>query len=72
MGHLILSRKRGERVNIGDNVQVEVVDILHNKVRLAFTADKAITILRTELLCSLCNGTHKPGPCEHGGEGGGA
>lgn len=46
---LVLSRKVGERIMIGDDVSVQVVRIRDGQVRLAFEAPRHVTILRTEL-----------------------
>lgn len=46
---LVLSRKFGERVLIGDNVVVTVVRIGPNSVRLGIQAPKEMNILRDEL-----------------------
>lgn len=46
---LVLSRKNGESVLIGDNIEVMVVDIRGDKVRLAFTAPPEIQIHRQEV-----------------------
>lgn len=47
---LVLSRKLGERVFIGDNVILTVVSIdARGHVRLGFQAPKEVEILREEL-----------------------
>ena len=51
---LVLSRKNGEKVHIGDNVQVTVVAIQGNRVKLAFTAPQHVQIQRTELRERAC------------------
>lgn len=47
---LILQRKAGESLMIGDNVSISVVSIESNRVRLAISAPGDIPILRSELL----------------------
>ena len=47
---LILRRKSGESIVIGDNITLTVLDINEGSVRLAIDAPKEITILRSELL----------------------
>jgi carbon storage regulator CsrA len=46
---LVLGRKSGERVWVGNDVCVEVVSIRGNKVRLAFHAHPSVPILRSEV-----------------------
>lgn len=47
---LILQRKPGEEFLIGDNVTVSVVSVEGNRVRLAISAPREVTILRKELV----------------------
>lgn len=58
---LVLSRKAGERIQIGDNVFVTVVRIGHNSVRIGIDAPKDVEIVRTEIF--YANETN------HGGSG---
>ena len=46
---LVLSRKRGERIVIGPNIELTVVDIRGNKVRLAVDAPRDVSIHRQEI-----------------------
>jgi len=46
---LVVSRRKGERVFIGDNVVVQVVDIDRGKIRLGIEAPPEVEILREEL-----------------------
>lgn len=47
---LVLSRKVSERVAIGDDIWVTVVDIQGDRVRLGFTAPRGLPIVREEVL----------------------
>lgn len=47
---LILRRKAGESLMIGDEVKLTVVDVYEGGVRLAIDAPRSITILRSELI----------------------
>ena len=47
---LILQRRPGESLRIGEEIEVTVVAIEGGKVRLAITAPKDVTILRSELI----------------------
>jgi carbon storage regulator len=46
---LVLSRQRDETIVIGDNIEVTVVDIRGDKVRLGITAPKEIPVHRKEI-----------------------
>lgn len=46
---LVLSRKVGERIHIGDDVFVEVRRVAGNRVTLAVSAPRDVRILRGEL-----------------------
>jgi carbon storage regulator len=46
---LVLSRKRGERIVIGPNIELTVVDIHENKVRLAIDAPRDVSVHRQEI-----------------------
>lgn len=46
---LCLSRKKDERIMIGDTITILVVEIRGDKVRLAIDAPKDITIHREEV-----------------------
>jgi carbon storage regulator len=46
---LVLSRRVGEEIVIGDNIRVTVVAIRGNQVRLGFTAPPDVSIQRDEL-----------------------
>lgn len=47
---LVLSRKIGERIHIGNDVFVEVRRVAGNRVTLAISAPKSVRILRGELM----------------------
>ena len=50
---LVLTRRKGERIAIGDHILLTVVGIQGNKVRLGISAPDAVTILREEARCKL-------------------
>jgi len=47
---LVLSRKHGERIHIGDDIFIEVRRVSGNRVTLAVNAPKELRVLRGELL----------------------
>lgn len=47
---LVLSRKKGEKLLIGDEVEITVVEIEGDRVKLGINAPKGVKILRAELL----------------------
>lgn len=61
---LVLSRKLGEKIYIGDNICITVVDIDRGKIRLGIEAPRDVSIMRAELLPSndgaLDRGRHHP------------
>ena len=46
---LVLSRQKDESIIIGDNVEVTIVDVRGDKVRLGITAPKEIPVHRREV-----------------------
>lgn len=50
---LVLSRKPGEGIRIGDDVEVRVLGIRGHEVRLGFTAPAAVSIHRQEIYCRI-------------------
>jgi carbon storage regulator len=58
---LVLSRKLGEKIFIGDDVTITVVDIDRGKIRLGIEAPRDLPIYRQELL------PHDQGPASVNG-----
>ena len=50
---LVLTRRRGERVLIGEDIHVTVVEVWGNQVRLGIHAPKDVRIVRDDLLQKL-------------------
>ena len=59
---LVLSRKSTERIQIGDNVVVTVLDIRGSIVRIGIDAPKEVHVLRSELKEVLPCGPSDVGP----------
>lgn len=47
---LVLSRKIGEKIHVGDSITVEVRRVAGNRVSLAIEAPRHVRVLRGELL----------------------
>jgi carbon storage regulator len=50
---LVLTRKRGERVLIGDDIIITVIDVRGEGVRIGFEAPKGIPIQRHEVVAAV-------------------
>ena len=50
---LILTRKLGERINIGDNIIITLVEIKGHQIKLGIDAPKNIAIHRHEIYESI-------------------
>jgi carbon storage regulator len=50
---LVLSRQRDESIMIGDLIEVTVVDIMGDKVRLGITAPSKVAVHRKEVWLAL-------------------
>jgi carbon storage regulator len=46
---LVLTRKQGEQIIIGENIRITVLAVEGNRVRLGLTAPDDVSILRVEL-----------------------
>ena len=66
---LVLTRRPGEKVVIGDGITVTVVEVRGNRVRVGIEAPGQVRILRGELACrqgepAACDGRAAPArPC---------
>lgn len=50
---LVLSRKVGEKVVIGGDITVTVIEVRGDKVRLGFLAPKDVTVNREEVQAAI-------------------
>ena len=46
---LVLSRRKDESIIIGDDVEITIVDVRGDKVRLGITAPKSVSVHRKEI-----------------------
>ena len=54
---LILTRRSGESINIGDDIIVKVIEISGNHVRIGIAAPDDVIILRDELEANTTRGS---------------
>jgi carbon storage regulator len=47
---LVISRKEDQKIKIGDDIEIVIVSIDKNQVKIGINAPKEIQILRSELL----------------------
>ena len=52
---LVLSRKIGQRIVIGEDIEVTVVEVRRDRVKLAFQAPPSVSIHREEIMRRISN-----------------
>lgn len=59
---LVLSRKKNETIKIGDDIEIVIVEIRGDKVRLGIQAPKEVPVHRSEVYAAIHAGTpvHAP------------
>ena len=50
---LVLSRKLNETIKIGDNIELRILEVKGDSVRVGIEAPKSVDILRGELVLSI-------------------
>jgi carbon storage regulator len=56
---LVLSRRIGESITIGDDITVTILEIRKNQVRIGITAPKSVVIYREEIYLTVQQEKHK-------------
>ena len=46
---LIIRRRRGESIVIGEDIVIEILETSHTQVKLGISAPKEVTVLRSEI-----------------------
>lgn len=60
---LVLTRKPNQSIMIGDNIEVSVLSVVGEKVRIGIHAPQDIPVFRTEIYVELEQGeAHERGP----------
>lgn len=49
VGNLVVSRRKGEVIEIGEGITITVVEVRADKVRLMITAPKSVSVHRAEV-----------------------
>ena len=63
---LVLSRKRDERIVIGDNIVITVVEVRGDKVRLGIEAPIEVPVHRQEVLDAMRRAASRNPRCRPG------
>lgn len=50
---LVLTRQKNESIMIGNNIEIVIVDIRGDKVRLGITAPRSISVHRKEIYLAI-------------------
>ena len=50
---LIITRRAGERIMVGDDVVVEIMEIVGNSVRVGISAPRSIPVYREEIYTAV-------------------
>jgi carbon storage regulator len=61
---LVLTRKPGQSIMIGDSVEIQVLSVAGEKVRLGVTAPREVSIFRNEVYERISDERAEPAPDE--------
>ena len=73
---LIITRRAGERIMVGDDVVVEIMEIVGNSVRVGISAPRSVPVYREEIYTAVrdenraaadSESAELPKPAEHQG-----
>jgi len=56
---LVLNRKIGEGIVIGNNIEIKILDVQENRVKIGIEAPRQINILRKEVYEEIANENKK-------------
>jgi carbon storage regulator len=57
---LVLSRKPNERIIIADDIEIVVIDVQGDRVKLGFNAPDRVRIQRAEIFQRICEAVSSP------------
>ena len=69
---LVLTRRTGEGIMIGDEIEVKVLEVSGEKVRVGIEAPREINVYRTEVFERIEAEFDHPQPAVNGSNGAGA
>jgi carbon storage regulator len=58
---LVLTRKSNQSIMIGDDIEVSVLSVMGDKVRIGIRAPQDIPVFRTEIYLEIQRGSTHPG-----------
>jgi carbon storage regulator len=50
---LIITRRAGERIMVGDDIAIEVMEIVGNSVRIGISAPRSVPVYREEIYAAV-------------------
>ena len=50
---LIITRRAGERIMVGDEISIEVMEIVGNSVRIGISAPRSVPVYREEIYTAV-------------------
>jgi len=59
---LVLSRQRDQAIKIGEDIEISVVDIRGDKVRLGIDAPRSVSVHRKEIYDAIQRGKQQSSP----------
>ena len=62
---LILTRRPGESIQVGQEIEISVLEIRGNQVRLGISAPPDVLVLRSELVNAAGTDTIQPSTPQH-------
>jgi carbon storage regulator len=56
---LIITRRAGERIMVGDDIVVEVMEMVGNSVRIGISAPRSVPVYREEIYTAVRDEKHR-------------